>query len=67
MKQGAIPVPSVLLSSALHGLGIPSVDAPDGPKAPASALDDPEVPALVPETLASAQSPDAVLALGVPA
>ena len=31
-KQGAIPVPSVPLSSALHRLEIPSVGIPDGPE-----------------------------------
>ena len=67
MKQGAISVPLVLLLSASHRLGIPSVDIPDGPEVQASAPGNPEVPALVLETLASAQDPEAVLVLGVPA
>ena len=66
-RQGAIPVPSVPLSSALNMLGIPSVDIPDGPEVPASAPGDPEAPASFPETLASAQGPHAILALEVPA
>ena len=66
MKQGVILVPPGLLSSALHRLGIPSVEIPDNPEAPASAPGDPEVPALVPETSASAQDPDTALTLGFP-
>ena len=67
IKQGAILVPLGVLSSALHRLGIPSVEIPDDQEAPASAPGNPEVPALVPETPASAQDPDAALLLGVPA